>query len=445
MWNPAPHLTHLTSRLLDVAAGRVKRLMILMPPRHGKSQLTSWYFPAWYLGSRPDARLVLASYEADFAATWGAKARAVLDGFGEPVFGVRPAGKPSSGGRWNVAGRRGGMLTTGVGGPLTGYGADLLIIDDPVKNAEEAISEAIREKHWDWWQSTASTRLEPGGAVVLIQTRWHEDDLAGRLLAQSEKTGSDWSVVRLPALAEANDALGRSPGEALWPARWPREALEEVRRNKDLYWWLSLYQQTPGRHERAEWPADYFGEHLWVAESDWPSRFDLSVVALDPSQGESDRSDYSAIVFLGVSDGLIYIDADLERRPVTPMVQAAIRMALRYRAQILGVETNQFQELLLGEFTRQGRENRQPLPTLCGIDNRVPKTLRIRRLGPYLARRELRFRADSPGARLVVEQLKEFPLSRHDDGPDALELALRLPIEMAGGAIDEGHAGVLNL
>lgn len=136
-----------------------------MPPRHGKSETVSRYLPAWYLGRFPDRRVMLASYEAHFAATWGRKARELLEQVGPEVFGVSVSERSAAASAWDIAGRRGGMVTAGVGGPLTGKGAHLLVIDDPVKNAEEAQSELLREKAFGWWRSTARTRLERGGAV----------------------------------------------------------------------------------------------------------------------------------------------------------------------------------------------------------------------------------------------------------------------------------------
>src|SRR5690348_3861723 len=220
-WQYAPHLRLLSDALWRVAAGHIRRLMVFMPPRHGKSELVSHYFPAWYLGTRPNRRVILTSYEADFAATWGRKVRDVLAEFGPTLYGVRVRDDSSAANRWDLAEHTGGMVTAGVGGPITGRGADVLIIDDPVKNADDALSATMRERVWEWWRSTAYTRLEPSGAAVLVMTRWHEDDLAGRLLGEMEQGGEHWEVLRLPAIAEEeDDALGRHPGEALWPQRF---------------------------------------------------------------------------------------------------------------------------------------------------------------------------------------------------------------------------------
>lgn len=221
-----------------------------MPPRHGKSYLTSQYFPSWYIGKFPGRRILIASYEADFAASWGRKSRDVLEEWGKELFGIKIRTDSSAGNRWDIEGHEGGVNTAGVGGPLTGKGADCFIIDDPIKNFEEASSKTIRDKIWDWYRSTAYTRLEPDGAMVLIMTRWHEDDLVGKILSgQDDEDPEPWEVICLPAIAEENDLLGRKPGEALWPERFPVERLLKIKKDIGSFLFESLYQQNPTRRE----------------------------------------------------------------------------------------------------------------------------------------------------------------------------------------------------
>lgn len=433
-WQFAKHLQLINRKLLALAAGRLQRLMIFCPPRHGKSELCSKYLPAWYLGTFPDRRVMLASYEATFAASWGRKARTLIEEHGR-LFNVSVSTSSSAADNWEVAHHGGGMTTAGIGGPLTGRGCHLMVVDDPVKNAEESLSPTVREKHWDWWQSTASTRLEPGASALVMMTRWHPEDLAGRIL--QEQPG-EWEVVNLPALARFDDLLGRSPGEALWEARWPRAVLERTKANVDAYWWNALYDQQPSRHGRFEWPDEYF-EGIWA--SYWPDSFETRLVAIDPSKGKDSRKgDYSGIAFVGIRDGKLWVDCSLKRRPVTQLVRDAVIFSREHQAHAVGVEINQFQELLEPEIARAASEmGGQPLP-LYGITNTVAKELRIGRLGPYLARKEIVFR-DTADNRLLVSQLKEFPNGDHDDGPDALEMAIRLGIETQGGFVTDDGLG----
>ena len=259
-WELAPHLALINEKLVQIARGDLKRVMVFLPPRHGKSQLISQYFPAWFLGMFPNKKVILTSYEADFAAQWGRRARDLLEHYGKRAFPEPISLHPdsSSASRWDIDGHQGGMMTAGVRGPLTGKGADLGIIDDPVKNAEEANSETYREHTWEWYESTFYTRLEPDGAIVLIQTRWHEDDLGGRLIEKMDAGGERWTVINLPALAEEHDQLGRAPGEPLWPVRFGKEDFDRIRPAVGPYVWAALYQQRPAPAE-----GELLKKHWW--------------------------------------------------------------------------------------------------------------------------------------------------------------------------------------
>lgn len=260
-WVPYEHLLVVDDYLLRVAAREITRLIIELPIRHGKSELVSRYTPAWWLGRYPDDQVMLACYEANFARSWGRKARDVLVEYGEQIFGIQVADSPAASDWWMVQDHEGVMVTAGVGGALTGKGADLLIIDDPVKNAEEAGSQVYRDKAWDWWQSTARSRLQPGGRVVVVMARWHEDDLAGRLQANDAE---EWTVVRLPALAEDDDAMGRQPGEALCPEMFDTEALHRTKRELGSYWFAALLQQSPAPPEGLMFKKQHF--RYWTSE-----------------------------------------------------------------------------------------------------------------------------------------------------------------------------------
>ena len=224
---------------------------------------------------------------------------------------------------------------------------------------------------------------------------------------------------------------------SLWPERWPRARLEKIQLEKDPGWWQAMYQQRPGRSARSTWPESYFSERLWVER--FPGAFEMSALAVDPSKGRR-TGDYSAIVFAGLSGGLVWIDASIDRRPPERTVSDAIGMSLGYVPDAVAVEANAFQYLLAPEFDRQCRDRRVPSLPLQLVEQHTPKEMRIERLGSYLLREKLRFR-DTPGCRLLVRQLRDFPLSDHDDGPDALELAIRMLRLMAcRGGEDPGYS-----
>jgi predicted phage terminase large subunit-like protein len=178
----------------------------------------------------------LTSYNATYAAEWGRKSRNLLESHGSR-FGVKIDAASHAADRWNIDGHDGGMVTAGAGGTITGRGADLLICDDPIKNAEEAHSKLVRDQVWDWWTSTAYTRLEPNGAAIVIQTRWHQDDLCGRILKQAEDGGEQWRILKLPAIG--------SDGAALWPERYSTDDLKRIKSTIGSYYFSALYQQEP--------------------------------------------------------------------------------------------------------------------------------------------------------------------------------------------------------
>jgi predicted phage terminase large subunit-like protein len=240
-----PHIALLNSTLVDVAEGRITRLQVHMPPRCGKSLLCSQYFPAWFLGRFPDKRIILASYAAEFAASWGRKARNILEEHADELFGWHIERDSRASDRWDIAGHTGGMITAGRGSGVTGKGGHIILLDDCLKDAEEASSQTIREGLWDWYRSTLYTRQEPGCAIIAIDTRWHSDDLGGRLDAEEKLGGDKWERVVFPALAEGDDILGRVEGEALWPERFSSDKLQEIKQTLGSYFWSSLYQQRP--------------------------------------------------------------------------------------------------------------------------------------------------------------------------------------------------------
>ena len=251
----------IASALDAVVRGELRRLMVFAPPQHGKSQLVSVQLPAYWLGRRPEDPVLLASYGASLAESKSRQARAVVesDAFGRLFPGVRTRRDSRAVDRWQLDGRRGGLLAAGVAGPLTGSGGLLGIIDDPHASWAEAQSETVREGVWEWYRGTFRTRIWEGGAIVLIQTRWHEEDLAGKLLA--EQSG-EWTILRLPAVAETQaerdqaaehlglpdgepDPLGRKPGEPLCPGRFSAEALAELKADVGSQAWYAEYQARP--------------------------------------------------------------------------------------------------------------------------------------------------------------------------------------------------------
>lgn len=422
-WLLAPHLNLINQALLEIMWGGARRLMVFMPPRHGKSMLISEYLPACYLGNFPNRRVILASYEAEFAASWGRKAKRALDEYGDHLWGVKVDGRSAAAKRWNVLNRLGGMDCAGVGGPLTGKGADLLVCDDPVKNSEEAHSKVYRDKTWDWWQSTFITRCEPGGAVVLMMTRWHEDDLAGRLLARERNA---WKLLSFPAVAEAQDVLGRQAGDALWEDRWPLDALEERKREVGSYTWNALFQQRPapegGSVFRREWFRYYTNSggtykvgdgHQVECDKCWT----FSTVDLAASTKTS--ADYTVISTWSVTphNQILLLDsvkARLEGPDQVPLIQ---RTYERWKPSFIAIEKVGYQLALIQAAIRSGLPVRE-----CGVDKD-----KLSRALPAAARMEsgqVFFPSAASWLTDFESELLAFPHGQHDDQVDTLSAAV---------------------
>lgn len=324
----------------------IGRLMVFMPPRHGKSEQVSIRFPTWFLGRNPNLRVILASCTASLAEGFSRQARNLIQDtsyravFGDlstvdPPVAISPDSRSVN--EWNLAPpHRGGLKAAGVGGAIIGKGAHLLVIDDPFKGRKEAESETYRDRVDNWYRSEAYTRLAPGGAVILMHQRWHEDDLAGRLLRRmvDDPSADRWTVLNLPALAEdwagevqddeviqaakqgwwkGVDPLDRQPGDPLWPGRFPLERLEGIRANVGGYDWDALYQQRPRPLEGALIKAY---EIKQIRRSDAPEdRYLTRVRYWDLAVSGSDRADWIVGAKLGrAKDGRIYI-LDVARFP----------------------------------------------------------------------------------------------------------------------------------
>lgn len=327
-WRDAKHLDLLCQKLEAVERGEIKRLMVFLPPRHGKSEVVSKKFPAWYLGRNPEKEIIISSYSTDLALDFSRIARNTLREHAS-LFNVEIARDSSAVGRWGLEGVRGGMMAAGVGGPITGRGANIFIIDDPLKNWQDAASETIRKSVWDWYLSTARTRLAPGGAIVLVMTRWHEDDLAGKLLSEAKAgNGEEWEVINLPAVAEQNDSLKRKPGEYLWPERFPPSEYENTKRAIGSRLWAALYQQKPAAED-----GQIFKRTWWKYYTVLPAKFDEILQSWDFAFKETSDSDFVVGQVWGVLGADRYlIDQVRARMDFPASVQAIISLSARYPA-----------------------------------------------------------------------------------------------------------------
>lgn len=378
------------------------RLLIQAPPRHGKSEATSRRFPAYALGRYPWLEIILWSYAADLAEDMNEDVQGIMDSAEYrrvfPDVEIPAPGKGTSGSKRNrketqIIGHPGVLRAAGVGGGVTGKGAHILLIDDPFKDDQEAGSEATRNKVWNRYASTAYTRLAPGGGVLIIQTRWHEDDLAGRVEERSAQAASGddpdadvFEIVKYPAIAE-EDEKHRKAGEALHPARYPVPALNRIKNTIGSYFWSALFQQSPS-------PAggDIFRTEWWRYWRELPKMM-MVVIFADTAMKAKERSDYSVFQVWGLSaDRQIYLldqirdkweSPDLEREARAfwakwsampmPGVPAPSKLAIEDKASGTGL----IQSL---QRSRGG----QPSIPVVGIPREVDKVVRARSGAPSI-------------------------------------------------------------
>ena len=434
----------LTEALEKALRNEKARIIIEMPPRHGKSELATIKFPAWVLGKYPDLPIIVSSYSSDLAQDFGRKTRDLIN---EPeyhdIFNTRLREDVKAVGKWLTAlvknGRLGKALgsytATGVGGSITGKGFKIGIIDDPFKNRKEADSEVYRDGVWNWYQSTFYTRQEGNGAIILILTRWHEDDLAGRLI---EKMNIDlgsriareaidmWEIIRFPAIAEENE-MNRDKGDALWPEKYDITSLRSIENNIGGYEWSALYQQTPIATEKAEFKEEYF---LPFEEREWLEKKNQNIdIIIDPAISEKKDACNSAIVSVGKAEAdpdWFLLDYEAQKLNPGALIDATFKMYEDMRKSYpranikVYVETVAYQKALM-YFFREEMKRRQIYFNLIEFRDSGDKFQRIRGLIPLAKTGVLRIRSHM---RELIKEAISFPKGKTVDILDAISFKL---------------------
>ena len=406
----------------QVAAQQSPRLMIFMPPRHGKSEIGSRSFPAWHLGKYPKHEFIGCSYGSDLANGFSRKVRdLVKDAAYGAVFPDCRINKDSQSVENWLTTEGGGYAAAGVGGPITGRGAHCLVIDDPIKNRTDAESASNREAVWDWYTSTAYTRLAPGGGVLLILTRWHDDDLAGRLLRKmAEGEGDEWVVVEYAAEA-VHDELFRKAGEALHPERYDEVALARIKRAVGPRDWQALYQQNPTPDE-----GDYFNKEMfkWYGPQDIPPYSELNFyTAWDLAIGEKEQNDYSVGITIGVDmhDRTYVVDIQRGHWGPLELVDRMMMVYKTWRPAITGIERGHIEMTLRPFLDKRIREERL---TSFFIEELNPgkrdKVARARSIQGRMQQGLVYFRKGCNATAQLVAEMMRFPNGVHDDGVDAM-------------------------
>jgi predicted phage terminase large subunit-like protein len=326
--------------LQAVVDGKSPRLMLTLPPRHGKSTLASRCFPAYVLGRYPDMSIIAASYSADLASRMNRDVQHIMED--EPYAELFPSTKLARLGdrgavrtsdMFDVVGHNGVYRSAGVGGGITGLGCQIAVLDDVIKDRASADSATVLQSVFDWYTSTLYTRLAPGGGIIIMNTRWSTQDLSGRLLeAQAKGEGDEWRVVNFPAIATEDEPPYRRKGEALHPERYPLEALERIKVAIGTRDWEALYQQHPVPDGGAIFKDEWL-QRTWLPK-DLPARFDAVIMSWDLAFKSTDASDFVVGQLVGRHGADYYILDQLRGRwSFTESVTQVKELAERARAR----------------------------------------------------------------------------------------------------------------
>lgn len=418
LYDPNWHHEHIAEALehIEKHGDRdYKILIITVPPRHGKSRECSIDFPAWALGRKPQREIIVSSYSADLAEDFGGKTRdKIQTPFFQAIFPQVFLKQDSKAkGRWNTN-RKGGYVATGVGGAITGRGADFFFIDDPVKNAEEANSLVMREKVWDWFTSTAWTRLHPKGVMIIIMTRWHMDDLAGRIIASVEFKHLT-KIIKLPAIAN-KDGKSRKQGEALWPQRYPIPDLMNTKQVVGPYVWSALYQCSPILTDRQEFKPEWY---RYISEEELSMKQTARYLTIDTAMSKKAQADFCGFVDNEVdSENFWHLRSWRAKLGPEELVNALFALHETRRYSAIGIEKTAYLDGLKPFLDAEQRKRRKFLPLVELKHNSTAKEIRIRSTIPRYAANSV-FHVEGRCDDLEEEQT-QFPNGMHDDVIDSL-------------------------
>ena len=413
------HHKIMAKKFEEIAAGTCKRLIINMPPRHTKSEFASYLLPAWFLGKFPDKKIIQTSNTAELAVGFGRKVRNLVgsDQYSRIFPDVTLRSDSKAAGRWSTN-ANGEYFAIGVGGTVTGKGADLLIIDDPHSEQEAAIAATnpeVYDKVFEWYSSGPRQRLQPGGAIVVIMTRWSKRDLVGKILKSSiERDGEEWEIIEFPAILPS--------GNSLWPEFWPINELLALKNELPVSKWNAQYMQSPTSEQGALVKREWW--KIWEKED--PPRCEFLIQSWDTAFTKGERSDYSACTTWGVfylneneSDpNIILLDAFKARLEFPELKAKALEMYKEWEPDAFVVEAKAAGSPLIFELRRMGIPVSEFTPTR-GND----KIARMNSVTDLFSSGKV-WAPPRRWAEEVIEEMAAFPNSEHDDLVDSSTQAL---------------------
>lgn len=408
---PAKHHLRLIDELEAVERGEIKRLMVFMPPGSAKSTYSSVLFPPWFMGKNPQHSVLGASNTTDLAETFSRRVRNIVGGreYGA-VFNLGIAQDAGGAGHWENT-RGGEFFAAGVGAAIAGRRADLGLIDDPIKTREEADSDRIRQKHWEWYLNDFLPRLKPGARQILIQTRWHEDDLGGRIL---EREGNLWRIIKLPMLAGAGDPIGRAFGERLWPEWFTEDMIEVARR--DTRSWNALYQQEPVPDE-----GDYFKRENF-SEYDIPPA-NLHIYGASDYAVTEGAGDFTEHGVCGVDANMnLYIlDWWYGQTQADKWIETELDLVVQHKPLVWFGEGGPIRRSI-EPFLMRRMQERNAFCQLEWLPSITDKVIRARAIQALASVKSICFPRSAPWREHVEKQLLQFPSGKYDDAVDVLSL-----------------------
>jgi len=430
IYEDAIHLHIIADALQKIEKGEIKKLMIFVPPRHGKSEITSIRFPAWYLGRNPNNRIIHTSYSATLSNMFSRHVRNLInDERYKWIFNINLASDSRAVDAWDLDKHTGGMISTGVGGSITGYGANLLIIDDPIKNMEEALSETYREKMYDWYRSVALTRLEPNARQIVIMARWHPKDLAGRILEEQK----DWHIINLKAIED---------NKALWPERFPLSTLIDIKESVGSKVWGGLYQGEPKDIEsqiiKREWFTDNYYDTLPPAC--------IRGGGIDTAMSKKTTADHMSLVdACRDRKGFIYVDDVFLEKGISGQGfgEYLVNRHKIYKYTKVKIEENNAGLAVKEIIERVGREAKAPVPIISHFTS-TDKTVRLHEVAPLIENGTIKWNRGNKKVAALIEHLIEFDPHGGgiDDDVDALGFAIEAVKAVQGFVGERGKSDI---
>jgi len=441
-----------------------KLLLISLPPRHGKTLLISKHLPAWYLGRNPDKRIILTSYSAELSDENSDYAKDVFAKWGPILWDAHPSKSYYNRSKWNTT-KSGGCISAGIGGSITGFGADLFIIDDYFKGPEEAQSKAARDKLWDKWQGIIGTRLHPGCLVIVLATRWGHDDLMGRLIDKQVIEGAEFpfkfEYINMPALIEdehdlENDPLGRKIGEALWPNRFSSKLLKNAKKIVGPYWWNAEFKGRPSREGGNLFKSEHFRYYdidrltndilCWRASEKDPIRVrrnEMKIcVIVDPALEKKTKNDPTGMHAWAYSRKhkvWMLLDRFVDRIDHSKINETSKVFAYKNNASYILVENEKLGKILVKQSEGNDKIGSRKIPFKEVPTKGIDKYARATPMASYCENERVFFPKNAPWLIEFERNLKDFPSGSHDEDVDLAAYASTMEDKIS---IAEALAGI---